>query len=93
MALRSRSITTRSPLPSISCRNLDLQEGHVPLRATARRCATTEAVVKPRRRLKFDPTEPLTFRESLRIERQREERKKKERDAVSANGHCDDDDV
>lgn len=83
--MHSRSIVTRSRLPSIACRNLELQDSHVLSKTTAQRYASTETVSKPRRRLRFDPTEPLTFRESLRIEQQREERKKREREAVSAD--------
>lgn len=87
--MASRSVVTRSRLPSITCHDHGLQNNNVFSKANIQRCASTEAMVKPRRRLKFDPTEPLTFRESLRIERQREERKKREREAVSADYDSD----
>lgn len=84
--MKTRSVITSSRCSLSKCKKLEVQINHVSPKADALRCASTEAMVKPRRRLKFDPTEPLTFRESLRIEQKREQRKKMEREAVSNYG-------
>ncbi|KAK9236453.1 hypothetical protein V1525DRAFT_406889 [Lipomyces kononenkoae] len=65
-----RLVTGTSPIPSLTA---------------ALHAASTGVQPPSRRRLKFDLSKPLTFRESLRIEQAREERKGKERQEALVN--------